>query len=272
MPKIDWKNLEEIRRYKREQYLPVDLDVKRRHMREAALRRWAPGGSMREATRKRNEVRLAERLEKERQRDITRAAARQVFEDKERKRALAHYRSKGDARLDRPWDRRRSLELAMRRVINRPLKEKRQELDRLIKAAHSVVRKRKRHVQARLLRILRRRFQAAFRYGTNYSKTIRQLVGCPLDELRRHLESLWQPGMTWENYGFDGWHIDHKQPCASFDMSNESDRRQCFHYSNLQPLWAKQNFDKGTRICQSVDSCESGSACTKALVVFSPSA
>lgn len=232
--------------------------------REWAICRWAPGGDMREAARKRNEVRLAERREKEHQKDLKRAAARQVFEEKNRIDALAAYHAKGEYRLDRPWDRRHSLELAMRRVINRPLKEKRHELDRLAKAAHSVVRKRKRHTQARLLRILRRRFQAAFRYGANYSKTIRQLVGCPLDELRAHLESLWQPGMSWENYGFDGWHIDHKRPCAAFDMSSEQDRRQCFHYSNLQPLWAKQNLDKRDSVCQSVDSCESGSACIMA--------
>ena len=52
--------------------------------------------------------------------------------------------------------------------------------------------------------------------------------------------------MTWDNYG--KWHIDHIKPCASFDMSIEKEQKKCFNYLNLQPLWAAQNFSKGTKI------------------------
>lgn len=44
--------------------------------------------------------------------------------------------------------------------------------------------------------------------------------------------------MTWDNYGFKGWHIDHKIPCLSFNLTDIDQQKKCFHYTNLQPLWA----------------------------------
>lgn len=73
------------------------------------------------------------------------------------------------------------------------------------------------------------------------------LVGMTGVELREWLESQFVDGMTWDNYGYDGWHIDHIRPCASFDMSDPEEQRKCFNYTNLQPLWAMDNFVKGDR-------------------------
>jgi HNH endonuclease. len=53
--------------------------------------------------------------------------------------------------------------------------------------------------------------------------------------------------MSWDNYGRDGWHIDHIRPCASFDLTDPEQQRQCFHYTNLQPLWAADNIRKGAK-------------------------
>jgi len=50
----------------------------------------------------------------------------------------------------------------------------------------------------------------------------------------------------WDNYG-SGWHIDHIRPCSSFDLSDEEQQRACFHHSNLQPLWVKDNLEKGSK-------------------------
>jgi hypothetical protein len=49
--------------------------------------------------------------------------------------------------------------------------------------------------------------------------------------------------MSWSNYG--KWHVDHIKSCASFDLSKEDEQRKCFHYTNLQPLWAEENLSKG---------------------------
>lgn len=68
------------------------------------------------------------------------------------------------------------------------------------------------------------------------------LVGCTIEYLIKHLESKFQDGMNWENYG--KWHIDHIKPCCSFDLTKEKDQKECFHYTNLQPLWAKDNLTK----------------------------
>ena len=79
-------------------------------------------------------------------------------------------------------------------------------------------------------------------YGDK-SKSCLKYIGCSIPQLRKHLEQQFQDGMTWDNHG--DWHIDHIKPCAAFDLTNEDEQRQCFHYSNLQPLWAKENMTKG---------------------------
>ncbi len=73
------------------------------------------------------------------------------------------------------------------------------------------------------------------------------LLGCDINQFRAHLESQFKRGMTWENHGRI-WHIDHREPCASFDLSNPEEQRRCFHFSNLQPLRARENMTKGCRI------------------------
>jgi hypothetical protein len=60
------------------------------------------------------------------------------------------------------------------------------------------------------------------------------------------LEKQFTKGMNWKNYG--KWHIDHIKPCASFDLSLEHEQKLCFHFTNLQPLWAKDNIRKSDKI------------------------
>jgi hypothetical protein len=69
-----------------------------------------------------------------------------------------------------------------------------------------------------------------------------EYVGCTVAFLYSYLESLFLPGMTWENKS--EWHIDHIRPCASFDLTDPEQQKQCFHYTNLQPLWAEDNLRK----------------------------
>ena len=72
------------------------------------------------------------------------------------------------------------------------------------------------------------------------------LLGCTVDELKEHLENKFEEGMTFDNYG--EWHIDHIKPCVSFDLTDPEEQRTCFNYSNLQPLWARDNLSKGGKI------------------------
>ena len=80
------------------------------------------------------------------------------------------------------------------------------------------------------------------------SDSTKKLIGCSLEELKIHLENQFTKGMNWKNYGRNGWHIDHIKPCTSFDLTDPVQQKQCFHYSNLQPLWAKDNISKGNKI------------------------
>ena len=74
-----------------------------------------------------------------------------------------------------------------------------------------------------------------------------QLLGVPNAEfLWNHLEKQFQSGMTRENHG--KWHIDHIIPCTAFDLTDPEQQKKCFHYTNLQPLWAIDNMKKSNKI------------------------
>lgn len=92
----------------------------------------------------------------------------------------------------------------------------------------------------------RSRINKALRRGEKSAATV-ELLGCRPEQLKAHLESLFRPGMTWDNYGYYGWHVDHVRPLASFDLSDPAQQRQAFHYTNLQPLWRLENQLKGDK-------------------------
>ena len=83
--------------------------------------------------------------------------------------------------------------------------------------------------------------------GKKCNNTIK-LLGCTIQEAREYIEKQFKKGMTWENHSYNGWHIDHIIPCALFDLTDPEQQKKCFHYTNLQPLWAKENMSKGAKI------------------------
>jgi hypothetical protein len=83
---------------------------------------------------------------------------------------------------------------------------------------------------------------AFYRIKENKPTKSANLLGCTWQEAKTHIENLWQEGMNWDNYG--QWHIDHKRPVSSF-AKNELHLMN--HISNLQPLWANDNFAKGDK-------------------------
>ena len=95
------------------------------------------------------------------------------------------------------------------------------------------------NIQYRLACILRSRIQK-IPYKKNGS-AVRDL-GCSLDELVNYLEKLFEDNMSWDNYG--KWHIDHIKPLSLFDLTDREQFLEAAHYTNLQPLWAKDNFTK----------------------------
>ena len=99
----------------------------------------------------------------------------------------------------------------------------------------------------RLKDVLRKRVRNAL-LGTAKAETTMGLLGCSMDELRSHLEANFKKGMCWENHGIHGWHIDHKIPCSAFDLTDPEQQRKCFHFTNLQPLWAGDNWRKGNKM------------------------
>ena len=82
------------------------------------------------------------------------------------------------------------------------------------------------------------------------------LIGCSFNELRKHLESKFTEGMTWDNFGF-GWHVDHIIPCWVFDLNDIEEQKKCFHYTNLQPMRAMDNFNKSFGVQTEFDSMSS---------------
>jgi hypothetical protein len=98
---------------------------------------------------------------------------------------------------------------------------------------------------------MRKRIYAVLKCNSKYQKT-KELLGCSIEEFKKHLKSQFKNGMSWENYGLYGWHVDHIIPCKNFDLSKPNEQKKCFHYTNLQPLWAKDNYKKNTRILNQV--------------------
>jgi len=75
------------------------------------------------------------------------------------------------------------------------------------------------------------------------SKTV-EILGCDYEFFKIYFEGLFYGSMTWEHFLSGDIHIDHIIPVSSFDLTMKEQQLQCFHYSNLQPLWAKENLSK----------------------------
>lgn len=93
---------------------------------------------------------------------------------------------------------------------------------------------------------MRTKISSTLNYSLNHRKNEYFIkdIGCTVGELKIWLEAKFQPGMTWENWSLDGWHIDHKKDLKTFDLTNREQFLKASHYTNLQPLWAFENLQK----------------------------
>jgi hypothetical protein len=94
---------------------------------------------------------------------------------------------------------------------------------------------------------LRTRINTALKGRLRIGSPIEEL-GCSMEQFKKHIEDKFQLGMTWENYGRTGWHIDHILPLAAFDLEDPVQFKEACHYTNLQPLWAVDNIKKSDSI------------------------
>lgn len=98
-----------------------------------------------------------------------------------------------------------------------------------------------------LIKSLRRRLYNFVKRNSKFTnQSTIKLIGCSQIELKDHIQSLFKEGMTWENYGYYGWHIDHKIPLSKAKTNDEL--YLLCHYTNLQPMWWKENLSKHDKI------------------------
>jgi hypothetical protein len=105
----------------------------------------------------------------------------------------------------------------------------------------------------RLKKIIRCRVYNTIKRMTNEKPRMKrrttEMLGCSIETMKLHLEKRFKRGMTWENHGTH-WHVDHIVPLSQFDFTNPIQAALATHYTNLQPMWARENLSKSDRITQ----------------------
>ena len=98
--------------------------------------------------------------------------------------------------------------------------------------------------------MLRNRVKAALKHNYKSGSAVKDL-GCSIADLKIFVENKFKDGMNWDNYGI--WHLDHIKPLSAYDLSDRKQFLEVCHYTNLQPMWGKDNQSKGNKIlCQMV--------------------
>ena len=107
--------------------------------------------------------------------------------------------------------------------------------------------KRQKDPQKWTAHLLASRLRRALRTGQKGGSASRDL-GCSIVAFRAYIQTQFLPGMSWNNWARDGWHLDHIRPLASFDLTDREQFLAACHYTNYQPLWAIDNLRKGAKI------------------------
>lgn len=133
-----------------------------------------------------------------------------------------------------------------KKEYDRVRREKLKNIIRLKKTKYHNI-KYKTDIGYRLVSVLRSRLCSAIKHKSKKGSFIRDM-GCSIPELKIHLESKFGDGMTWDNWGRIGWHIDHIIPLSKFNLNNRDEFLTACNYKNLQPLWAEENRIKSNKI------------------------
>lgn len=134
-----------------------------------------------------------------------------------------------------------------KKIADAVYKEKNREKRKPLNNQYMINRRRS-DEQFRLIGVCRCRiYKALIEQDVEKQMPTKELIGCSVTDLKKHIESKFKDGMGWENYGLSGWHIDHIKPLSLFDLSDPVELLKACHFTNLQPLWAKENLSKGNR-------------------------
>jgi len=179
--------------------------------------------------------------------------ARESYARHSKKRA----KEKRDARKADPEHHREINRRAQEKIKNDPLlKEKYRQMHKKYyqenkeKIAEWERDYRNNNPQRKISTRLRNRINFVLRYNQNIKKLAdtEELLGCSVEQVKDWLESQFTEDMTWDAFLAGEIHIDHIRPCASFDLTKKSEQLECFNWKNLQPLWAKDNLEKGAKV------------------------
>lgn len=165
---------------------------------------------------------------------VKRSATKKAYQEKNKEEYLAYlkvYREKYREELN---SKNREYEKKHREYLNTYKKEYRKK-------------RREEDEEYNIRCILRARITSALKNNTKTGSSL-QYLGCDIAIAKAHIEAQFEPWMTWENHGLYTWHIDHIVPICNFNMLDEEERKLAFHYTNLQPLSAKDNLTKGKYI------------------------
>jgi hypothetical protein len=101
-----------------------------------------------------------------------------------------------------------------------------------------------RPLPCKIAQLLRNRLDSALHDNAKSGSAVRDL-GCSIEEFKIYIESKFKEGMSWDNWGRRGWHLDHIKPISSFNLLDKDQFLEACNYRNLQPLWWYENFRKG---------------------------
>lgn len=106
-------------------------------------------------------------------------------------------------------------------------------------------------IQFRIASCLRSRLYQAIKREIKLGSAVNDL-GCSIEEFKVYLESQFQPGMSWENYGngsgYTKWNIDHIIPLNTVDLTDREQFLKVCHYTNLRPMWQCENISRNKKI------------------------
>jgi hypothetical protein len=175
-----------------------------------------------------------------------------IINRKEAARKMSEYHKRTRIPMSEEEKKRRKRENGIKYRLKHKdsLKERKKKYTRTEEAKRRIrekIAEQMKDVGFRVKKNLRGRVYVALKRGCKSLKTM-ELLGCTIDEFKVYFESKFTEGMSWEKYMEGGIHIDHIVPCIAFDLTKEEEQRKCFHYTNLQPLWALDNLRKGVSL------------------------